>query len=134
MLLWATEGRLVAMPRKRTIDLILLWTLLPIWAMWWSFNVYQVVNGRVVSWPIWTLPPGAAQEYPVVFGIDPRWKGSGGLTVGDELIRLGGIDLRGASWPRVGAVIASEASPTGDLAAAVRRSGSVLDLSLDVKV
>jgi hypothetical protein len=88
------------MRRLRPLDVALLVTLVPLWALFFVLYVNNLVQGRSVynmpSAPVGVSAPETADGYPTVSWI---WRESGwearGLAIGDRLLRLGNTDLRG---------------------------------------
>ena len=89
--------------RLGTIDRVLLFTVLPIWAFWFALYIYNLAHGRIASLGIWVSAPQSPDNYPIVLGIlgTPSAHGlstSNGLEVGDRLLRIGQAGLKGV-WP-----------------------------------
>src|SRR5262245_27322798 len=127
----AIVDRTDAMTRMRKFDRLLLCTLLPLWAVWWTSQVYVVFGDRWVWWPL-VDPPDTRDQYPQVAHIPRHWKGSGDLRVGDEVVRIGEMELRGANQLRVTTAVAQAAVPDGLLSAVVRRAGVDIEIPFDV--
>jgi class 3 adenylate cyclase len=77
-------------------DVLLVLTLVPIWAVAFGLHLKQVVSGRLAWVPVFVAAPESATAYPVVTAF---WAGGdahpGGLEIGDRLLRVGSTDLVG---------------------------------------
>ena len=84
--------------RLATRDVLLVLTLVPIWAVAFGLHLKQVVSGRLAWVPVFVAAPESAAAYPTVAafradaGADVH---PGGLAIGDRLLRVGGTDLAG---------------------------------------
>jgi hypothetical protein len=84
------------MRRLRRFDRALLVILVPLWGVCFGLYLYRVVHDRLAWMPVFVSAPSSEKDYPIVSGF---WLDSGaeqaGLTLGDRLIRVGDVDLRG---------------------------------------
>ena len=85
------------MRRLGLVDRALIFTLVPIWAVWFVLYLNNLANGHVTYLPIDVSAPGR-NTYPLVLGYWPTDEPWGNLRVGDQLIRVGRQELRGV-WP-----------------------------------
>lgn len=83
------------MRRLRSIDIVLLAFLAPLWMLCFSLYIHRIFYGRLAWVPVFVSAPESANDYPTVRGF---WLGSeaekAGLAVGDRLTRVGEADLR----------------------------------------
>ena len=85
------------MRRLRVTDVALLATLLPLWVACAVLHVKQVASGQLAWVGVYVSAAPELDGFPTVRGF---WPGadsnaSGGLAVGDRLLRVGAADLRG---------------------------------------
>lgn len=84
------------MRRLRPLDRALLFGLLPLWAVCFVLYVGRAAHGRLAWVPIAVQAPENPTAYPTVREFLPGAEAKqSGLIVGDQLIRVGEIDLRG---------------------------------------
>lgn len=86
------------MTRFTQTDRWLLWAFLPLCALVLTLHVREVIRTGLAHPPIFVRPPAAA-DYPVVGG-QRRERGMtwNDLQVGDRLIQVGDVDLRGVGY------------------------------------
>jgi hypothetical protein len=82
--------------RLRLFDAALLSVLVPLWLVCFALHVNEVARGRLAWVPVFVWAPENAHSYPSVRGF---WPGTdaevSGLVVGDQVVRVGKVDLRG---------------------------------------
>jgi hypothetical protein len=83
--------------RLGAIDRALIFTLVPVWGLWFALYLNSLANRRVADLPIDVSAP-SSEGYPIVLGYWPSDEPWGNLRIGDQLIRVGREDLRGV-WP-----------------------------------
>ncbi len=84
------------MRRLGLIDRALIFTLVPIWVFWFGIYLNNLARGRVTYIPLDVSVPQGPNNYPTLLGF---WEVPlGGLQVGDRLLKVGQVDLRGV-WP-----------------------------------
>lgn len=72
-----------------------------LWVICFALHVNQVVRGRLARVPVWVWAPESRNSYPTLRGFRPGTEAeNSGLVVGDQLVRVGTLDLRGVG--RVG--------------------------------
>jgi hypothetical protein len=82
--------------RLRPLDRVLLFTLVPLWAICFGLSLLTALRDDHISHVVLSAPAGMA-DYPTVAGFRPFLVVEPGLHVGDKLLRVGRIDLRGMS-------------------------------------
>lgn len=85
------------MRRLRTTDAVLLVSLLALWVICTALHVKQVVRGQLAWVGVYVTAERGRDGFPTVSGF---WPGvtpdaSGALAIGDQLLDVGGADLRG---------------------------------------
>ncbi len=104
------------MRRLRTQELVILFTLLPVWALCLALFTLDPGHARGLRIPFLLQSAQSATEYPVVaahrpdFSLPPDAPG-----VGARLLRYGDTDLRGAGAVRAWAVALAETQPDRSL-------------------
>ena len=83
--------------RGRTIDLVLLASVLVLWTTCAALHVRQVVRGQLAWVAVYVEAPSGEAEFPRVRGFWPgvRPDAAGGVRIGDRLLRVGDEPLRG---------------------------------------
>jgi hypothetical protein len=70
--------------------------LVLLWVVCFGLHVNEVARGRLARVPVWVWAPESGDSYPILRGF---WPGTGaessGLVIGDRLVRVGAVDLRG---------------------------------------
>jgi class 3 adenylate cyclase len=86
------------MRRWGPLDAALLIFVVPIWIAGFALMVKEIATGRLAWVGLVASTPERPDAYPRVAGFQPGWGAEiSGLRVGDELLQLGGTDLRGTS-------------------------------------
>ena len=84
------------MQRLRPLDIALLAIFVPLWVLCFALYLHNTFHGRLARIPLLVAAPDSAEEYPTLRAF---WPGTGaeqlGLAVGDQLLQIGGADLRG---------------------------------------
>jgi class 3 adenylate cyclase len=96
------------MRRLRRRDILLLATLVPAWAIFVSLHAKEAIQTGLARPPLFVSAPETADAYPRVRGIYVGRKEAAeqaGIRVGDRLLHVGGVDVRGAGHIRVDALI-----------------------------
>jgi class 3 adenylate cyclase len=82
--------------RVRRSDAVLLVALMAVWGVCAVLHVKQIIGGQLAWVRVYVATP-AADDFPTVRGFWPgaAQDASGGLAVGDQIVSVGGVDLRG---------------------------------------
>ena len=95
----SASGALVVFQRLHKLDRLILIVLVPLWLVCFSFCLRSVLepSGFIsIFVPVWQ----AADEYPPALGFGPFVPVEEyGLSTGDRLVEIAGIDIRGFSGP-----------------------------------
>jgi signal transduction histidine kinase len=80
-------------------DRFLIWTLIPLWLVCLAFHVHEVARTGLAQLPINAVPGSGPDAYPRVgsFRLETEAGGTG-LELGDVLLRVGDVDLRGVGF------------------------------------
>jgi hypothetical protein len=98
------------MRRLGPLDGLLLATLLPVWVLTFGLHVREVVRSELAQPAFFVSMPEHSGAYPRVRGFRIEQPGgTGDLQIGDRLIRLGDVDLRGFGNIGVDAVAIAQA-------------------------
>ncbi|HVN88156.1 MAG TPA: adenylate/guanylate cyclase domain-containing protein [Candidatus Binatia bacterium] len=121
-------------PRRRyrlaAIDWLLLSTLLPIALFGFVMTVVHGVRGDFVRVPF-LVNAGPHEQYPVVDLVSPSPNGAAcPIAVGDRLLRIEGIDLRGISIARYIPLRDDAGRATRSLRVTIERDGIVSDVQV----
>jgi len=99
------------MKKMRAGQVALFAVLIPIWVVCFALSAREVLRGGPYQTPIVVQPGEGADGYPVVARHRPGAPApSDGAQVGDRLVRIGGVDLRGAMPWTVYAQLFAQAS------------------------
>ena len=117
--------------RLRPLDRALLLTLLPIWALFLVLHTINAFEGRLVEPGVYVGSSPTPGGYPVVRSLRIATPaGSSGLAVGDELLRIGDRDLRGARPVRFFALAMEAIGPDQSSTVVYRRGQETRTLTL----
>jgi two-component system, sensor histidine kinase len=120
--------------RLATIDQILLATMVPLWVAVFALHVRQVVLTGLAEPSVYTWGAREPDGYPVVGAFRPELHAETvGLRVGDRLVRVGDVDLRGVGYLRVYATMLAEADDTLRVPVVFVRDGQQHTLSLALR-
>lgn len=108
---------------RHRVELAILASLGLVWAFCFTLFVREAARGGAPQAHLLVGPPADAESYPVVARLRPGYPADPeGARVGDRLIRIGGVDLRGAMPWTVYAATFAEASD-GRVAVTYEREG-----------
>src|SRR5262245_1893805 len=108
------EGRPAALSgpsvrRLATLDRVLLATLVPLWITVFALHVRQIALTGLAEPPVYAWEAREPDGYPMVGAYRPQLHGANtGLEIGDRLLRVGKVDLRGAGYLRAYAATLAE--------------------------
>ena len=84
------------MSRFRSADWALLLTLLPFWAVCFGLHVHTMLSNGYAQ-PIMYVHSWTPDDYPTVEGFWAEFRGTPDLQVGDRVLRVGDVDLKGVN-------------------------------------
>ena len=112
------------MRRLATLDRVLLATLVPLWIAVFALHVRQVVLTGLAEPPVYAWASREPDGYPTVGAFRPELHGrSVGLEIGDRLLRVGDVDLRGAGYLRFYAATLAETDAALQVPVVFERDG-----------
>jgi class 3 adenylate cyclase len=117
----------------RRRDRLLLALVLPIWVVCLGLHFFTAVSGRMVMTAVSFEPAPATDAYPRIEGVVPGAEEvvrEAGLAVGDEIVRVGDVDVGGAGRFRVAALVQAGRGPEMTTPVTYRREGSVVSASV----
>ncbi len=118
------------MRQLQPIDRLLLCTLFPIWCVVFTLHVREIQRVGVLQVPVFASP-GRGQDYPSVGGFRFERDSEGtGLRVGDRLLSVGGVDLRGAGYFGFDAITFDAAGASRALPLVFEREGERHEITL----
>lgn len=86
------------MPRLSPFDIVLLATFTPLWGLCFALYLHNVVRGELARVPVYIAAAEDKAQYPVVRGFRPGTVDENrDLAIGDQLLQIGEVDLRGVS-------------------------------------
>lgn len=119
------------MRRLGLVDILLLLLFVPSWVVCFGLYVRNLAHGHTARVPVFVVAPQTAEAYPVVRGF---WPGTGaersGLTLGDQLTRVGATSLQGVGPLGFVARVYEEAEPDGHVSFAIIRDATETTVSL----
>lgn len=84
------------MRRLSPLDIVLLATFTPLWGLCFALYLHNVVRGELARVPVYIAAAEDKDKYPVVRGFRPGTvEENKDLAIGDQLLRIGEIDLHG---------------------------------------
>jgi signal transduction histidine kinase/CheY-like chemotaxis protein len=114
-------------------DRLLLWTLLPLFAVCLGLHVREIHRSGLALPGVFATP-GGADGYPVVGGVKlERGEGEAALRVGDRLLQIGDVDLRGAGYLSFDAIALEQAGATLSAPLRFERDGVVRSTELPMR-
>jgi signal transduction histidine kinase len=120
--------------RLAAIDKILLATLVPLWITVFALHVRQVVLTGLAEPPVYAWASREPDGFPIVGAFRPELHaGNVGLEVGDRLVRVGDVDLRGAGYLRFYAATLAQADDSLRVPVVFERDGERRTLMLTLR-
>jgi signal transduction histidine kinase/ActR/RegA family two-component response regulator len=120
--------------RLATLDKLLLATLVPLWTAVFALHVRQVVLTGLAEPPVYAWESSDPDGYPVVGAYRPQLHGrETALAIGDRLLRVGRVDLRGASYLRFFAATLAETDAALEVPLTFERGGERHTLMLAMR-
>jgi signal transduction histidine kinase/CheY-like chemotaxis protein len=120
--------------RLAAIDKILLATLVPVWVTVFALHVRQVVLTGLAEPPVYAFAAREPDGFPVVAAFRPELHAATvGLQVGDRLVRVGDVDLRGAGYLRFYAATLAQADDSLRVPVVFERDGERHSLMLALR-
>jgi class 3 adenylate cyclase len=105
---------------------------LALWLACWGLSARSILGGSRFP-ALTTGPPDRPDAYPVVTGFLPWLSGeTSGIRVGDRLLRVGGVDVRGVQPVALVGLVADTARRTGDVDVVVERASERRETTLPV--
>ena len=122
------------MRRLAAIDKILLATLVPLWITVFALHVRQVVLTGLAEPPVYAWASREPDGFPIVGAFRPELHAdSVGLQIGDRLVRVGDVDLRGAGYLRFYAATLAQADDSLRVPVVFERDGERRTLMLALR-
>jgi signal transduction histidine kinase/CheY-like chemotaxis protein len=120
--------------RLGTLDRVLLATLLPLWIAVFALHVRQIVLTGLAEPPVYAWESRAPDGYPTVGAFRPQLHGwETGLEIGDRLLRVGRVDLRGAGYLEFYAATLAETDASLEVPVTFERRGEQHTLMLAMR-
>jgi signal transduction histidine kinase/CheY-like chemotaxis protein len=120
--------------RLATLDRVLLLTLVPLWTAVFALHVRQVALTGLAEPPVYAWASRDPDGYPVVGAYRPQLHGrETGLAIGDRLLRVGRVDLRGASYLRFYAATLAETDAALEVPLTFERGGQRHTLTMAMR-
>jgi signal transduction histidine kinase/CheY-like chemotaxis protein len=120
--------------RLATLDRVLLATLVPLWITVFALHVRQIALTGLAEPPVYAWEAREPDGYPTVGAYRPQLHGvNTGLEIGDRLLRVGTVDLRGAGYLRVYAATLAETDPSLHVLVTFERHGTQRTLLLAMR-
>ncbi len=115
----------------RPIDRIAFGLLVPVWALSVVLTSASL-DREIVESPVRVHGASSADAYPIVSSLQP-WAARGDdpaadVRVGDQIIAVGDVEVRGASGPTVISLVWAEMDPSGVVPFVVLREGAQADV------
>src|SRR5262245_45536258 len=108
--------------------------MVPLWVAVFALHVRQVVLTGLAEPPVYVWAAREPDGYPVVGAFRPELHAETvGLRIGDRLVRVGDVDLRGTGYLRVYATMLAEADDTLRVPVVFVRDGQQHTLSLALR-
>lgn len=121
------------MRRLGPLDKLLLWTLLPVWVVCFSLHLKELVRTGLAQVPVYVTPAPSADDYPTVASFHLESQGqTSGFELGDRVLRIGEIDLRGVGFVDFNAVTLEQAGAARRVNVEVERNGARQRIALTV--
>lgn len=122
------------MRRLGTLDRVLLATLLPLWVAVFALHVRQIVLTGLAEPPVYAWESRAPGGYPTIGAFRPQLHGAEtGLEIGDRLLRVGRVDLRGAGYLQFYAATLAETDAALQVPVTFERHGEQHTLMLAMR-
>ena len=113
---------------------MLLATMVPLWVAVFALHIRQVVLTGLAEPPVYAWASREPGGYPVVGAFRPELHADTvGLQVGDRLVRVGDVDLRGAGYLRFYAATLAQADDTLRVPVVFERDGQQRTLLLALR-
>jgi signal transduction histidine kinase/CheY-like chemotaxis protein len=119
--------------RLRGVDLLLLLTLVPLFLVVLALHLIDGVERQRADLPIYATVPWGGGDYPIVAGykLEAERRGSG-LEVGDRLLAVDDVDLRGRGYVGFAAVVLAEAGADRTVEIVYQRDGETRRTQLEI--
>jgi len=112
-------------------DRLLLGTLLPLWIVFACLHAKEAVRTGLAEPPVYAAPSHESDGYPRIGGFRlERGRGGEALEVGDRLLSIGGVDLRGAGYLSFDAIALAVAGDSLRAPLVFERNGEVHTVEL----
>lgn len=116
------------MRRLSLLDTILLATLTPLWLVCFGFFLHTIMQGGAARVPVYVTAPDGPERYPLVRGFRPGTATeTADLAIGDQLLRVGEVDLRGVGSIGFVARVYEAAGSQQKVAVSLLRGENALD-------
>src|SRR5262245_57419744 len=125
--------RATSVQRLKPFDLFVLGIVVPVWCIWVGVQLYGWFSTGATWVPFNVAAVRQGADYPTVSWVLPEWQGSGGLAVGDRLIRARDIGLQGVGQLGAHARVREAADANLRVPLAIERDGASRDVVLDLR-
>jgi signal transduction histidine kinase len=116
------------------VDLLLLGTLVPLFLAVLALHLIDGVERKRADLPLFATMPWGGGDYPIVGGyrLEAEQRGSR-LEVGDRLLRVDEVDLRGRGYVGFAAVVLAEAGADRQVEIVYQRDGETRRTRLEIR-
>ena len=112
------------MRRITAADRWLLGVLLPAWLVCLGLHVKEIARTGFAESPIYAAPARTPDAHPTVGGFRvERGRGGAGIELGDTLLEVGELDLRGVGYIGFDAAVFDQAGTRGSVPLRIERAG-----------